>query len=219
MEDEESKVADSRDMVGAHDAFRLHFGRLPETVRGVAAGDVARASVVGEHTILLADLLSGHHSSEDDHVWPKLHERCPDRIQPLVVTMESQHEHLHIDLLNLAATAGRWKESGGAADRETLADIAQRLDPALREHLALEEAQILRLIDEYLTDEEWKAAVAASAEKLTPERGALALGMVLDTASEEMQTLIREGAPEEFWRDVRPAALGAWQAHAKQVYG
>ncbi len=55
--------------------------------------------------------------------------------------------------------------------------------------------------------------------KLTPESGALAIGMMLDQADAPMQEIIREGVPEEFWREVRPAAVAAYQDYAKRVYG
>ncbi|MDP9825805.1 hemerythrin domain-containing protein [Kineosporia succinea] len=213
------KMADSRDMVGAHDMFRLHYGKLPALVRGVAPGDVERAGVVTGHIELLAALLHGHHGSEDDHVWPLLHERCLEEVQPLVSTMEAQHDQLDVGLQELVAGARSWAVSAGEAERDALAAVADRVDAALREHLELEENQVLRLIDTYLTDAEWKATVAAASGKLTPESGALAIGMMLDQADAPMQEIIREGVPEEFWREVRPAAVAAYQDYAKRVYG
>lgn len=210
--------ADSRDMVGAHDMFRYHFGALPSLVRSVEPNDAARAGVVAEHAQLLAVLLDGHHRAEDDNMWPKLHERCPDDLQQLVDTMEAQHAQLHVALDELVTGSERWVARGEAADRDALAAVADRLDPALREHLALEEARVLHLIDTYLTDEEWKATVAAAAGKLTPEQGVLAVGMLLDRADEEMQEILRAGAPAEFWDEARPAALRAYAAYAKKVY-
>lgn len=215
----ETKPADSRDMVGAHDMFRLHFGALPDLVAGVAAGDTTRAKVVAEHASLLSALLHGHHASEDAHVWPKLHERCPEEIQPLVDVMESQQARIDTGLQTLEATARAWAQSADPADRDATVRAARDLDPSLREHLQLEEAKVLRLIDTYLTDAEWKETVAAAAGKLSPENGALAIGMMLDQADQPMQDLIREGVPEEFWREVRPAALAAYDAYAGWVYG
>ncbi|GAB3274147.1 hemerythrin domain-containing protein [Kineosporia babensis] len=211
--------ADSRDMVGAHDMFRLHFGALPELVRSVADEDQARVPVIAEHVGLLASLLHGHHASEDAHVWPKLHERCPDEIQSLVATMESQHAQIDIGLQDLEKQAQVWAQTGDPADRDALAASADRLNPALREHLELEEGRVLRLIDTYLSQAEWKETVAASAGKLTPASGALAIGMMLDQADPDMQELIRAGVPDDFWAEVRPAAVAAYDGYAERVYG
>jgi hemerythrin-like domain-containing protein len=219
MTDTQTKPADSRDMVGAHDMFRYHFGALPDLVAGVPAGDTTRAKVVAEHVSLMSALLHGHHASEDAHVWPKLHERCPDEIQPLVEVMESQHAGIDTGLQNLEARAGAWGETADPADRHATVQAARDLAPALREHLELEEAKVLRLIDTYLSEAEWKETVAAAAGKLSPENGALAIGMMLDQADQPMQDLIREGVPEEFWREVRPAAIAAYDTYAERVYG
>ncbi|GLY06603.1 hypothetical protein Acsp01_69820 [Actinoplanes sp. NBRC 101535] len=212
-------MADSRDMVGAHDMFRAQFGALPALLAGVAPGDTARAAVVEEHVVLLATLLHGHHGAEDEHVWPKLHERCPRESQDLVATMEAQHAGIDTALQDLVTGARLWAPAADAAGRDALAGVAARLGPALAEHLALEEAETLRLIDGYLTEQEWKATVAAAAGKLTPDQGPLAIGMMLHEADEHMEELIRGGAPEEFWTEVRPVAVGAYAAYATRVYG
>jgi hemerythrin-like domain-containing protein len=219
VSENKTKMADSRDMVGVHDAFRLHFGALALLVREVEPGDVARAKVVSDHALLLADLVTAHHAGEDEHVWPMLHERTPMEVQRLVDTMEAQHEEIHAGLDKLVAGCRRWASSADAAQRDALAGTAEWVDWTLREHLELEEAEVLRLIDSFLTQAEWQATIAAGAAGLTPAQGALVLGMVLASADEEMQELLRAGVSEEFWRDVRPAALAAWQAHATQVYG
>jgi hemerythrin-like domain-containing protein len=212
-------MADSRDMVGAHDMFRAQFGALPDLVRSVGPGDAARAKVVGEHVELLATLLHGHHGAEDAHVWPALHERCPDQLQALVATMEAQHAGIDAGLRDLVTGARSWAAAGDQAGRDALAATAERLNPALADHLALEEAEMLRLIDTYLTEDEWKATVAAAAGKLTPEQGPLAIGMMLHEADDDMRGIIGAGVPEEFWRQVEPAAVTAYQSYAAQVYG
>nr|WP_221383181.1 hemerythrin domain-containing protein [Actinoplanes polyasparticus] len=212
-------MADSRDMIGAHDMFRAQFGALPALILQVAPGETARAGIVGAHVDLLVKLLHGHHGAEDVHVWPKLHERCSDKVQGLVATMETQHSQIDLMLQNLTSQARAWSSTGSAGDRDALAAAAERLVPALKEHLALEESEALALIDEFLTDEEWRASVASSAGKLTPEQGPLAIGMMLHEADEQMEALIRGGAPEHFWNEVRPVAVSAYAEYATRVYG
>ncbi|GAA3615018.1 hypothetical protein GCM10022223_34110 [Kineosporia mesophila] len=214
----DATMADSRDMIGAHDLFRHQFGALPALVRSVADGDTRRASIVSGHVVLLADLLHHHHSSEDDHVWPKLHDRCPDEVQPLIGTMEAQHTALDQQLQTLRSLAGGW-QFADAATREELAACADRLGPLLTEHLALEERQVLSLIDRYLTDREWKASVAASAAKLPLTMAPTVIGMMLDQADEEMTEIIRAGVPPLFWLLVRPLATRRYRSYARRVYG
>lgn len=100
--------ADSRDMIGAHVSYRREFGAVPQIVSAVAADDTARAAVVAAHIQLIVNQLHAHHTSEDDGVWPKLHERCPAELEPLVVTMEEQHLSLDRHLRELETSAQRW---------------------------------------------------------------------------------------------------------------
>jgi iron-sulfur cluster repair protein YtfE (RIC family) len=212
-------LADSRDMIGAHDAFRREFGALPALIRGVAPSDKRRAVVVAEHAELLVTLLHGHHTSEDDFVWPKLSTRCPDDLYGIVETMEAQHRMIDAALQDLVAAARRWSATADAADREDLADRADRLLTPLNEHLTLEEEQILPLIDQYLTDREWKQTVAASAEKVPVRRRPVMLGMILHTANDEMLTLLRDAAPRLLWLIVKPLSGRAYRVYAERVYG
>ena len=73
---------DTREMVVVHTAFRREIGAAPGLVRGVAAGDRARAHVVGDHVGLLLEMLHHHHVGEDDLLWPKLLERVPGSSPP-----------------------------------------------------------------------------------------------------------------------------------------
>jgi hemerythrin-like domain-containing protein len=216
---EDSKMADSRDMIAVHDAFRAHFGVLPRLVREVRSDNVMRAKVVSEHAVFLSEMVNAHHSGEDEHVWPRLHQRIPAEAQRLVDRMEAQHGQIDEGLGELVAGCRRWASSGDTADRDASASAAERVDRVLHDHLALEEAEAMPLIDGFLTQMEWQATIAAGAAKLTPAQGALMLGMVLASSSGKMQALLQAGASEQFWREVRPAALEVWGAHAKQVYG
>jgi hemerythrin-like domain-containing protein len=210
-------MADSRDMIGGHDAFRREFSSLPDVIRTVAAGDTRRVVVVTDHIEFLTDFLHTHHSSEDELVWPKLNDRCPQDVRPVVRTMEDQHLQIDTALNDLLGAARRWKASGTETDRDAAAAAADRLLPPLNAHLVLEESLILPLIDQYLTDQEWKAVMAASTSKIAPGKRALALGMVLHGADDEMRALLREAIPTVLWLIFRPLAARAYRTHAKRL--
>ena len=83
-------LADVRDMYVVHRAFRREFGLLPDLIRDVISGDVARAEVVASHLDLVLAGLHMHHTGEDVVLWPLL----VDRAAPsgdLIATMEAQH--------------------------------------------------------------------------------------------------------------------------------
>ena len=68
-------LADVRDMYVVHRAFRREFGLLPDLIRDVISGDVARAEVVASHLDLVLAGLHMHHTGEDVVLWPLLLER------------------------------------------------------------------------------------------------------------------------------------------------
>ncbi|WP_431868569.1 hemerythrin domain-containing protein [Nocardiopsis eucommiae] len=211
------KMADSRDMIGAHDAMRRQFGAMPALIAGVPAGDSASTEVVADHVLMMVDFLHAHHTSEDDHVWPRLRERCPDDVEPLIETMDQQHAFIDGELDALAKGGRRWRASADATDREAVAAVAERLLPALFEHLALEEERILPLIDQHLTEREWKAVVEASFGKVTFARRLLMLGMALNGASEEQAQLLRAAVPAVVWYVGRPIGTRLYRAHRERL--
>ncbi|AOS61862.1 hemerythrin domain-containing protein [Actinoalloteichus hymeniacidonis] len=211
------KMADSRDMIGAHDAMRRQFGALPKLIAGVSAGDADGTAVVAGHVLMMVDFLHAHHTSEDDHVWPRLRERCPDDVGPLIETMDEQHAFIDGELEALAAGGRSWLASADATDRDAVAAVAERLLPALYEHLALEEERILPLIDRHLTEREWKATVEASFGKVTFARRLLMLGMALHGASEEQAQLLRAAVPAVVWHAGRPLGTRLYRTHRKRL--
>ncbi|KIH99590.1 hypothetical protein LP52_06900 [Streptomonospora alba] len=211
------KMADSRDMIGAHDAMRREFGAMPALIAGVPAGDADGTDVVARHVLMMVDFLHAHHTSEDDHVWPRLRERCPDDVEPLIETMDRQHAFIDGELEALAAGGRRWRASADATDRDAVAAVAERLLPALYEHLELEEERILPLIDRYLTEREWKAAVEASFGKVTFARRLLMLGMALNEASEEQAQLLRAAVPAVVWHVGRPIGSRLYRTHRRRL--
>ncbi|APU12745.1 MULTISPECIES: hemerythrin domain-containing protein [Actinoalloteichus] len=211
------KMADSRDMIGAHDAMRRQFGAMPVLIAGVQAGDAEGTAVVAGHVLMMVDFLHAHHTSEDDHVWPRLRERCPDDVAPLIETMDRQHAFIDDELKALAAGGRRWRASADAGDRDAVAAVAERLLPPLYEHLALEEQRILPLIDRHLTEREWKATVEASFGKVTFVRRLLMLGMALHGASEEQARLLRAAVPAVVWHAGRPLGTRLYRNHRERL--
>ena len=56
------QLTDVSDMYTVHRVFRREFGLLPTLVRGVAAGDTARAAVLADHGRRILTGLHYHHS-------------------------------------------------------------------------------------------------------------------------------------------------------------
>jgi hypothetical protein len=80
-------MADSRDMFVVHDMFRREFKAIPGLVSEVPEGDGAQVTIVADHVVWMVTFLHAHHHGEDLFIWPKLLERVPVKIDPLIFTM------------------------------------------------------------------------------------------------------------------------------------
>jgi hemerythrin-like domain-containing protein len=147
-------LTDVHDMVVVHRVFRRELRLIPELVRRVAPGDTARAAVLADHARLVLTGLHGHHTSEDELLWPKLLERCaPDA--ELVHRMEEQHERVHRALDQIGPALDRWEAEARPAVTEEVASGFDALRTALLEHLDDEEREILPLAARHITQAEW----------------------------------------------------------------
>ncbi|MGC4864800.1 hemerythrin domain-containing protein [Micromonospora sp. DT53] len=212
-------AADSRDMYAVHRVFRREFTNLPELIEAVADGDTRRAAVVADHLEFLVTFLHHHHQGEDELVWPRLLTRGTPEISPLVHTMESQHHALEGTLKQLAAAAGQWRTTATAASRDAVVGCARYLLTVLFEHLQLEEDQVLRLIDTYLTAAEWNQASEHTMKALKPGKLPVAFGMALYEADQETRDIMRSTIPAIPWFVFSALGPGAYKRYAKRVYG
>lgn len=211
--------ADPADMYAVHDVFRREITLEPGLVRAVAAGDVARAETIARHIELVHGMLHHHHGTEDKHVWPKLHERGTDDVDRIVDVMESQHQQvdrLNTDI-NVALTA--WRDSADPELGASLADTLTELSRVLREHLTLEEVEVLPLITKYLTAGEWNEAVSDAASTTDPTDLALMFGLVIYEGDPAVVDEIVGNLPEDVRPVIRDIASAAFAEHSQRIHG
>ncbi|MEV1068200.1 hemerythrin domain-containing protein [Streptomyces sp. NPDC050263] len=210
---------DVRDMLVVHEAFRDAFDRMPDLVRGVPAGDIARAKVVADHIELIQDFLHLHHKGEDDLLWPKLLERAPADLHPTLQLMDDQHVRIDALITEGAKALEAWRREAGTADGEHLADLLVDLGAALTEHLGIEEKEVLSVVGRYLTVPEWHQIGDHAINGLPKSRLPIIFGMLAYFASPEVVKLLLSPAPL-VPRLLMPL-LGprAYASHARRVYG
>jgi Hemerythrin HHE cation binding domain len=215
----EEPLANPIDMAPVHVMFRREFRSLPGLVRAVAAGDLARATVVADHAAFVDLVLTIHHTGEDKHVWPLLHERVPAEIEDLVDVMEEQHAGVHEEHLRLGGALAAWRDGASAADREAVAESLERLVARLAEHLALEEERVVPLIGKYLTAAEWARLAEDGAVGLSPDELLASVGMIFYEADQAVIDMIIGHMPAEIRPAFPKAANDAYAAYAERVYG
>jgi hemerythrin-like domain-containing protein len=212
-------LADARDMFAVHTMFRREYGSMPDLVRAVAAGDKQRAAVVADHIALMNTILNLHHSGEDKHIWPRLHERVPAEIAPIVTVMEGQHEAIHERYLQVTEALGQWRDSASAETRDALADGVDQLIQLLREHLALEEERVVPLIETYITADEYRLLSTEGGADTPPEQLPVIFGMIMyEGVPEVIENIIAE-MPAEVQPVIKDLAPKAYAAYAEKVYG
>jgi hemerythrin-like domain-containing protein len=212
-------MADSRDMIVVHDMFRREFSAIPALVRGVPAGDAARTAIVADHVTWMVSFLHGHHQGEDELVWPRLLDRIPAVTDPLILTMEAQHEGLATGLDALAAKAAAWRTTGAAQEREAVADAAADLLLKINEHLGLEEREVLSLIDAYLTSKEWDEVGGSGLKKFSFSELKVSFGMILNQATPAQVQIMRNTLPRAPWLLFSFLGPRAYAKYAARLHG
>ncbi|SDF07352.1 Hemerythrin HHE cation binding domain-containing protein [Blastococcus aurantiacus] len=187
-------LTDVHDMVVVHRVFRRELRLIPQLVREVAPGDTARARVLAGHARLVLRGLEGHHTSEDELLWPKLLERCtPDA--ELVHRMEAQHERVHDALEDLGPALDRWEAGARPAVSEEVAAGFDALRTALLEHLDDEEREILPLAARHIDQAEWNELGEHGAKKTTFSEMPILFGAVAEEATPEEMVHILSTVP------------------------
>ncbi len=211
--------ADVREMYLAHAMFRREFTLLPALVRAVPDGGAERAGVVADHLAFVQTALHHHHAAEDTHLWPKLLERGPEDIDPLVHVMESQHGAIDASITEIEAAAAAWRVGGAAERGEDVAGALDRMLPLLDEHLSLEEERVLPLIERYVSAAEWDEMVQGSAAGTPPEQVTLILGMMMYEGDPAVVEKMLSQMPADIRPVLEDAAKQAFAAHSERVHG
>lgn len=180
-------TVDTQDMVIVHRVFRREFGMAPDLVGSVAEGDTERAAVVASHLKNIIFGLHHHHEGEDELLWPVLLAKAAPR-QELIHQMESEHQAMSEALRRVEAVLPAWEQHARRSDGDQLSAGLREAGAILLQHLDEEEAEILPLVREALTVEEWEALGKRGSEAFeNKEKMMLFLGAILEDASPQEQ--------------------------------
>jgi hypothetical protein len=154
-------------MAMIHRTFRTEFGKLPDLIRLTAPGDVKRAKVVGGYLGDMLSVLHHHHAAEDDLLWPELMARA--------TAAGSDVRHAEADHLDVAelmdgveSVRPSWARSGDPRLAEQLSTAVDELYARANEHFDHEEQNVVPLIAEHITQQEWQAVIDRGAAYVNP---------------------------------------------------
>ncbi len=208
------ELTDTSDMFLPHTVFRREFRLAAKAVRRVPPGDTEQAAYAADMLTFVVEALTHHHQNEDALLWPRLHERAPKEVEPIVDLMEDQHEHIHEVLVRAQRQLDTWQGDPSEANREALAGTMEEAYAALDEHLAAEEQQILPIAARHVSAEEWEEMAERGMEWIPKDKQLLALGSMRYSAPPEV--FARKVAPD-LPRLLRPFLLRMADRKFRQV--
>ena len=171
-----------QEMIVVHRVFRRESQNLAALVAAVRPGDTARATLLAGLARGYVEGLHGHHTSEDELLWPKLLARV-DLDADLVLRMEQQHHVVADGLAEVEGCLTAWAATAGAAERDALVAALHRHRADLLTHLDEEERSVLPLIAEHITVAEWAALGEHARAKTPKDKQLFLLGALLEDAT------------------------------------
>ena len=212
-------VGAGAEMATIHSAFRRELRLAPALVRSVEHGDRLRAGVVSVHLDLVDRFLHHHHTIEDSMVWPKLLDRVPAEIMPIVELMETQHETVADVLERTTALRMEWRQDADSSRAAQLASLYAQLHDALVEHLDAEEQHVMPLVEACMTQKEWTTIGKAAQRGTALKDGPRMLGMLAYDGDPDVIQHMLAAVPAPMRGVVLRIGQRAYAKHATRVYG
>jgi iron-sulfur cluster repair protein YtfE (RIC family) len=184
---------DVTDMYAVHGVFRDTLGAAAGLVGEIPPGDAARVEQIANYYDNILFFLESHHDGEEQIVFPRLRERCPDQAA-LLDTLETEHVEA-LSLLSTARTSLAAWPGGDAAAQEEVAENLEALRAHLVLHLDHEEAQALPLCAENLFADEWGQLPGHAMASYKGDKIWLILGLIRQRMTEEQRAAMLEHMP------------------------
>lgn len=211
-----SQASDPWEMALIHCLIRRGFEQSRQAVQRPDAA--AHADAVAAYVDFHLDGLQAHHSSEDELLWPILHERA-SMSGALIRRMEEQHAGLHEALDTTRRDLAAWQAAPTSERSEALATALGTVVDRLTEHLTEEESDVVPLIAAHITQAEWDHLGKVAFSKFTPKQRFIAMGEMLAAASPTEATRMLAGLPAPIKVIWRMAGRRRYQRFIAEVHG
>jgi len=204
---------DVRDMAIVHRTFRDAFSESGQLVLANPTPSPERVAFLADHIDFLLGVLHHHHASEDESLYPLLAQRVPEQLE-MVNAVEAQHKTVTGAIESVTQSCTAWSQGPSVATAEALAARLDDLNAVLQPHLDDEEAKIVPLAAEHLTQKEWDSmgekAVAAIPRKKLP----IAFGLLTEPLNESDREHMKSTLPAPV-RILFPVLIGRpWKKYA-----
>ena len=191
-----------------HYAFRRDLAAFAAAAAATPVDDQPTWRALHRRWQLFAEALHHHHSGEDAGLWPLLMARADEQGRQMLQAMEDEHGEIDPILEAVAAGLARLATT---ADADTKAALVVRLcagKESLARHLAHEETEAIALVQQVMTDAEWRQLDEEHFTKgITPRTMIRLLPWVMhrQTAAATERLLANAAAAQKiFWALTRP---------------
>jgi hemerythrin-like domain-containing protein len=178
-----SPGCDTSDMVMIHGFYRLVFGDAPAIVASAEPGDAARAQIVGDHLLTIAENLHHHHHGEDVMLWDQLEARNP-ACAAHVSQMRTHHAAMATELATLRAAVAIWQQEPSTKHRDIVRKTVEGINELLNEHLGSEEKKILPVAAKAFSQDEWNKLGEHGRGSVAKDFRLVQLGFILESMPE-----------------------------------
>jgi hypothetical protein len=206
-----------------HQAVRRELRLLGDLLSWAPAAEAARTRTLTGHADLLGRLLLAHHRLERDALWPALLDVVPDERVPAlrsaIADWAVRSARIDAQVRDLATAARQWAVTGTPAARDALALACRRLADAVDAATAVEERDLVPLLDAHLDAERWAAVAAASSCRLTGRERQLVLGLALEDCCSGDRARVIGGLPRRRRLAWRLVGLRRYRAAVVRLRG
>jgi iron-sulfur cluster repair protein YtfE (RIC family) len=187
---------DVTEMYAVHGVFRDTLGAAPRLVGDIAPGDAARVDQIANYYDNILYFLEAHHDGEEEIIFPRLRERCPDDAA-LLDRFEDEHKQALILLEDARRSLAGWSAAEGdtAAAQTAVAQSLEALRAGLVEHLDAEEARALPLCAENIRAEEWGQLPGHALAGYRGDKVWLILGLIRQRMTQAQRDAMLEHMP------------------------
>jgi hemerythrin-like domain-containing protein len=139
-----------------HSALRRDLDRARKAVTSDPLPTGRRRRAIGQHVVWLMDFLHGHHTGEDEGLWPMVLARDPSTAS-LLSSLEADHARIApaVDAVTTAAHDYTTTTSDDA--RVALITALDALADVLFPHLDREVEEAMPVVSATISDDDWQA--------------------------------------------------------------
>lgn len=188
-------VADLTQYRAIHEAMRVSNDQLVAALDELDPADTRRAAALHRWYGGYVEELRMHHHAEDDICFPALAERVPAFVEYSNTLADNHHR---LDELIDALDAGLSRLAGGSGtetDRQRALAVAVELRDFLRDHLALEDADVIPLFERHFTAAEYEEMDRRIMKQLKPAQALFTAPWFIATIDPETAAKTLRAAP------------------------